>query len=53
MHPTHKYSQYSLITWSVWLNGWVFVYILSSCGFEPGCCHLNFIYGDCLEQEVP
>ena len=25
----------------VWLNGWVFVYKLSGCGFESHCCHLN------------
>ena len=23
----------------VWLNGWVFVYDLSRCGFECNCCH--------------
>ena len=23
----------------VWLNGWVFVYELSGCGFESCCCH--------------
>ena len=22
-----------------WLNGWVFVYELSGCGFESSCCH--------------
>ena len=26
----------------VWLNGWVFVYELSSCGFEPCCSQLLF-----------
>ena len=25
----------------VWLNGWVFVYKLSGCGFEPRCYHLR------------
>ena len=29
--------------WLVWLNGWVFVYKLSGCGFESCCCHLNLI----------
>ena len=24
-----------------WLNGWVFVYELSDCGFEFRCCHLS------------
>ena len=27
----------------VWLNGWVFVYKLSGCGFESRCCYLNHI----------
>ena len=26
---------------SVWLNGWVFVYKPSGCGFESRCCHLT------------
>ena len=26
---------------NVWLNGWVFVYEVSGCGFESSCCHLN------------
>ena len=32
------------VTWqehTVWLNGWVFVYELSGCGFESRCCHLT------------
>ena len=40
-------------TGPVWLNGWVFVYELSACGFESHCCHLNFRYGACFEQGVP
>ena len=40
MHRTDKYSQHSSIIWLVWLNGWVFVYELSGCGFESRCCHL-------------
>ena len=39
--------------WPVWLNGWVFVYEMSGCGFESRCCHLNFRYGACFEQGVP
>ena len=39
MHRTDKYSQHSSIFWPVWLNGWVFVYELSGCGFESRCCH--------------
>ena len=53
MHRTDKYSQHSSIIWPVWLNGWVFVYELSGCGFKPRCCHLNFRYGACFEQGVP
>ena len=40
MHRTDKYSQYSSIIWPVWLNGWVFVYELSGCGFESSCSDL-------------
>ena len=29
---------------SVWLNGRVFVYELSGCGFESRCCYLNIVY---------
>ena len=31
----------------------MFVYVLSSCGFQFRCCHINFRYRSCLEQEVP
>ena len=37
----------------VWLNGWVFVYELSGCGFESRCSHLNFRYCASFEQRVP
>ena len=37
----------------IWLNGWVFVYELSGCGFESRYCHLNFRYGACFKQGVP
>ena len=37
LHHTDKYSQHSLIIWPVWLNGWVFIYELSACGFESHC----------------
>ena len=40
MHRTDKYSQHSSIIWAVWLNGWMFVYELSVCGFESSCSHL-------------
>ena len=36
----------------VWLNGWMFVYEQSGCGFESGCYHLNFRYGVCFEGGV-
>ena len=53
MHHTDKYSQHSSIIWPVWLNGWVFVYKLSGCGFESSGCHINFRCGTCFEQGVP
>ena len=37
----------------VWLNGWVFVYELSVCGFESCCSHLNFKFPACFEQGIP
>ena len=46
--PTHNY-----LVRPVWLNGWVFVYELSGCGFESRCCHLNVRYGACFKQGVP
>ena len=42
MDHTDKKSQHNSIIWPVWLNGWVFVYELSDCGFESHCCHLKF-----------
>ena len=41
------------VIWPVWLNGWVFVYKLSGCGFESSCSHLNFRFHICFEQGVP
>ena len=41
MHDTDKYSKHSLIIRPVWLNGCVFVYQASSCGFESRCSHLG------------
>ena len=37
----------------VWLNGRVFIYVLSGCGFESRCCHLNFRYRASFEQGFP
>ena len=52
MQRTDKYSQHCSITWSVWVNGWVFLYRQSGCGFESHC-HLNFRYRPSFEQGVP
>ena len=48
MHHTDRYSKYSswkkklnIKNWSVWLNGWVFVYKLSASGFESHCIYLT------------
>ena len=38
---------------SFWQNGWVFVYELSSCGFESSCSHLNFRFRASFELGVP
>ena len=46
-------NQHSSIIRPVWLNGWVFVYELSGCGFESTCSHLNFRFRACFEQRVP
>ena len=35
------------------LNGWVFVYNLSGCGFKSRCCHLNSRYHAFFEQVAP
>ena len=51
MHWTD--SQHSSIIWPVWLNGRVFVYELSGCGFESSCCHLNVRLCGYFEQGVP
>ena len=50
MHRTDKYSQHSS---NIWLNGWVFLYELSGCGFNSCCSHLNFRFRACFEQGVP
>ena len=45
------YPLYALLP--VWLNGWVFLYELSGCGFESCCSHFNFRFRSCFEQGVP
>ena len=41
-----------MVEW-FFLNGWVFIYELTGCGFESCSCHLNFKYRACFEQQVP
>ena len=53
MHLTDKYSQHISIIWRFRLNGWVFIYKLSDCGFESRSYHLNLRYRGCFEQGVP
>ena len=53
MHRTDKYSQHSSIIFPVEINGWVFVYELSVCGFESRYGHLNLWFCACFEQGVP
>ena len=52
MHRTGKYSEHNSIIWSVWPNGWVFVYYLSDCMFQSSCSHLNFTLRACFKQRV-
>ena len=53
MHRTDSYSQHSSIIWRTWLNDWVFVYELSSCGFKSSCSHVNFRFRACFKEGVP
>ena len=53
MHRTDKCSQHSSIIWAVWPNGWLFIYELSSCGFESSCSRLNFRFRASFNQRVP
>ena len=52
IHCTDKYSEHCSIIWSVWPNGWVFVYELRGSGFESSCNRLNFRFCACFEQGV-
>ena len=52
MYCTDKFSQHSSIIWPFWLNGWVFIYEVSGCGFESRCSYLNFRYHICFKQGV-
>ena len=53
MHCTDKYSEHSSFIWSVWLNGYVFVYELSGSEFKSSLSYLNFRFLACVEQGVP
>ena len=44
MHRTDKKSQHNSIIWPPCLNGCVFAYELSGCGFESSCSHWNEKY---------
>ena len=51
MQSNSPYRQVLSIIWPVWLNGWVFVYELSGCGFESSCIHIkNFSY---MSEKLP
>ena len=52
-HRKDMYPQLSSNIWLVRLNGWVFVYELSDCGFEFIWSDLNFRFGGCFEQGLP
>ena len=53
MHLADQHSKYISIIWPVWLNGWVFVYELSGCGFEFRCCHSStFVLIENLNSQV-
>ena len=53
MHGTNKHPQHSSVILQLCLNGRVFVYELSGCGFQSSCSHLNFRFCNCFEQGVP
>ena len=43
-HCTDRYLQHSSIIWTVWLNGWVFVYELKRCEFKSSCSLFFFFF---------
>ena len=43
-HCTDRYLQHSSIIWTVWLNGWVFVYELKRCEFSSSCFFFFFFF---------
>ena len=48
MHRTDKCSQHSSIIWPIWLNGLMFVYELSGCGFKSHCSHYFLRFCDVM-----
>ena len=52
-HRKDMYPQLSSNIRLVWLNGWVFVYELSDCGFASIWSDLNFRFRVCFEQGLP
>ena len=52
IHHTYKHSLHRSIIWPVWLNGWVFVYKASVCGFESSCSHSSFVIFS-IEGKIP
>ena len=50
MHGTDMYSEHSSNIWSIWPNGWVFIYKLSGSGYESSSSHLNIRFGSQLGQ---
>ena len=53
MYRAGKPSQHSWINWPIWLNGWVFLYELSSSGFEYRSSNLNFRFCAWFEEGFP
>ena len=41
-----------ILDWPVWLNGWVFLYELSGCGFESSRSDLTLRFCACFKQGV-
>ena len=50
---TDMNSEHSSVICPVCINGSLFVYKISSSGFESSCSHLNFRFRACFKQGVP
>ena len=53
LHGTDMYSEHSSNIWSIWPNGWVFIYKLSGSGCESSSSHLNIRFDPCFDQGIP